>query len=289
MLDAIKIISLTQSLYDKSNNEVIEVNMSLKKYLQKSYHQIISHVIFTQHNALSELKHIPDFNSATVIYPGCATDIIRCMLITNAKTIFGFDMVDSYFYPGLEQESAFVSEDTKNVTELVHIVKQMTYDLQIIQNVYPDSLNKDKLFDMVDIRHNKLIIKFKLFDIPRSVIVYTGIDVNSIDIKHFAPLFEKSNILFLSGFTPNIRFLNTVNPKYIIAPIHEFATNEFTTNKIKIINTFDVEFLYHDIKFIYSLLRILNTIDDTNPMIIEKAYLLCDIIGTQKFEIIQYL
>jgi hypothetical protein len=103
------------------------------------------------------------------------------------------------------------------------------------------------------------------------------------------PLFERSNILFLSGFTPNIRFLNTVNPKYIVAPVYEFKIDNFGTNKFKIINTFDIDFLYHDIKFIYSILRILNITDETNPMIIEKAHLLCDIIGTQKFEIIQCL
>ena len=282
--DAIQILTRISSTTDYLNNDIIEQDSLLEKYLRYSYEQIITYVILTQINAISDLKYTTD--SDIVLYPGCATDIIRCMLITKAKTIIGIDIVDSYFYTGLDQGSVIISENTKNIIELVHIIKQITYDLQIIKNIYSNSVNKDNMFDIIDISNNKLTIKFNLFDIPRTVIVYTGVDVNNININDFISAYKNINIVFLSGFIPNIKFFKTINPKYIFAPLYEFRSDITKT-----IDSFIVEFFCHNIDFININLmsRILDTIDITNPIIIEKAHLLCDIIGRQIFEIIQYL
>ena len=75
------------------DDDIVTIETNNVKYLKKSFKNVIIDSVKSLVNVIGI-----EAQNDLVLYPGCATDIVRCMLITCAKTLIGVDLVDPYFY-----------------------------------------------------------------------------------------------------------------------------------------------------------------------------------------------
>jgi hypothetical protein len=183
-----------------SINDKEVIDKSLIPYITMPIKDVVEDVVLTQKTPAGRLGD-------TVLYLGCSTDIVRCLLITGASTLIGIDLVDTLFYPGLE-ESVEVNEFTKGVTESVHIIKSITHNIQIA-----DDREGEKIIDYLNISGNKLVADFTLAGIKRHVVVYVGEDANT-----FRPSEAQNvDVVFLSAMAPSANFFAHYKPNYYVS------------------------------------------------------------------------
>lgn len=276
LLDAKKCLEIITCLTDDKGNEIISCDRSLIPYLQMNFSEILADSLASQEFMDEKLIH-------TVYYPGCATDIIRCLTITCARILIGVDHIDPSFYPEIENTKEMLTIN-KNKIVLVNILKQMTQDIKNIRLAYDKTNHDDNQIISADIYESIIIVKLILFGIDRKVIIYVGDKYDGNNCDH---LYDgQGNVphidtIFLSGFCPDKKVFEIIKPKYIIAPPYEYKyidkETTLCTIKTKYFNT-TTDFFTYDI---------LNTIDTTDPNIIAKAMMLKQYMVVQKFNIIQ--
>jgi hypothetical protein len=251
---------IVEKEYEYGNNNTSVIDTSLEPFIQKPFREIIDEIVTSQPGGLGK----------TVLYPGCGTDIIGCMLRTGAETLIGLDMVDPSFYPGLE-ESKVVSESTKNVTEMVHIITDMTTSLKIITDT-----TREKFFDVLDISNNKLVASFTLFGIPRKVIVYVGVDADKVRLTDIGPV----DVVVINGYTPSSSFFAYYKPKFVMTSEDEFSGG-------KLVGTFRCFVLGALFNVYENMYHILDLTDANDPLILAKATLLKEYFNVSTGEIRQ--
>lgn len=258
---------------------LVRTETKLIKYLLTPFRSFVKDCVHSYQNVLDD--HV---TNKLVFYPGCATDIIRCILITKAVNLVGVDMVDPTFYPGLD-ESETPSNHTRNVAELTSIMQRMTKDLLLIETAIPDSVERtknDKLFGSMDITGNKLTCSFKLFKVRRNVTVYVGKDANSFVPQELKD--ARINVMFHSAYTSDMETILKYQPKYVIVPEGELEYSLTpTTRKFK--KTWhwsgDYDFTGD------SMAQILDKKTQSDPLVLAKAHIIKEVCNSTRFEVIQ--
>jgi len=246
--------------------DIITHDKRLIPYLHKTFNTITKHTFDTQKS-----KYTCD----TVIYPGCATDILRPILITDATLFIGIDLVDSHFYPGLDMDTQRpVTARTKNTAELVHILRILTTDLKLLHNT------DMKVLQSAEICNNTLTVTFSLFGKKRKVIIYVGVDANRF--RPSTPV-KGTTCVFTSSFTPNNAFFQYYTPLFIISPVGEYNADKPQDRDTITVNS------VRSNEMTFPIISILDITNDKNPLLIAKADILKDIILIQTFEIHQVL
>jgi hypothetical protein len=256
---------------DDGEDYLVSTDKTLVKYIRKPVEHLFRDIINEWHQVFPHVNE-------TVVYPGCATDIIRCLLITKAKMLIGMDLVDPNFYPAI-LEAPGASEIVKNMNELVTISNVVAEEISLIRSCYEGALAEENAFRTLDITGNRLVMDFDLFGIPRHVVVYTGVDANTFVPPELRG--KHIDVMFHNAYTVDRSTIQKLRPTYVLTPWKEFYDDIPSQ-----IATFDLHFWSSEIwKLIVELGTILDTKDAKDPLILAKAIMLKTFIEKNVVEV----
>ena len=201
-----------------------------------------------------------------------ATDVLRVFIYTGCDTLIGCDLVDTDFYPIL-RHSKNPSQSFKNQTELYYVVDTLAKDLDIVSQYL--QIENIEPIKSIQIKKNKMTVKFKLFGKIRTLIACIG------NVNNFTPP-KVPDLIFNSSFTLSSQQMAKLSPKFVVVP--EGEENSLCV-KNKLYLTTVIQTLTFNTLGLFWIMRDRELADKNSPLFITKAYLLKDLFNTQKFNI----
>ena len=184
---------LTNVVSQEENGEEVEkIDKSLVKLLNIPYDSIYN-TLFKQ-----------DYGRHSVVYyPGMSIDIFRPLIYTNFKKLIAIDLIDSNFFPTMQQYKK-ISQKLKIQLYFNEIINELGKILFKLEN--------KNAIKSIAMKGKKLEIKFIFQKISREIVVYIE-NANKFIPKEL----KKATTLFLSSFCPCNKILEKLPFKKVIS------------------------------------------------------------------------
>lgn len=161
-----------------------------------------------------------------VYYPGCAGDLFRIFLLTNCTTLIGADLFDPML-SGLGVDiRKKMDAATATGVHLHSMLKDFSRDVDLFSSVFPSMFGARHPITSVVIRDSRLEVRFMFKNVPRRLVVYSGMDANAIippELKGKRP-----DLLMQLGFQMQQKMIRKLNPRYTHSEPHQLTQGTHT-------------------------------------------------------------
>lgn len=147
-----------------------------------------------------------------VYYPGCAGDLFRMFLMTNCTTLIGADLFDPllFGYLGVDVRQKMDASTTTGV-HLHSTLRDFCRDIGLFSSVFPSMFGTKPITSVV-VRGPRLEVRFTFKNVPRRLVVYSGLDANATIPPEL--LKKRPDLLMQQGFQMQQKMIRKLNPRY---------------------------------------------------------------------------
>lgn len=162
-----------------------------------------------------------------VYYPGCANDLFRMFLLTNCTTLIGADLFDPLFLPrylGVDVRQKMDAATTTGV-HLHAILKDFCKEIGLFSSVFPSMFGTNPITS-VAFRGPRLEVRFTFKNVPRRLVVYSGLDANAIIPPEL--IGKRPDLLMQQGFQMQQKMIRKLDPRYTYSEPGQFTQGTHT-------------------------------------------------------------